>query len=76
MFVKVDTSGDSAISLAEFKAGVPLGKTRLADRVFTNWDTNGDGSLTLDEFAAGLAKLHLRGPDGSGSDDGEPARRL
>jgi len=69
LFVKIDTSGDSALSLAEFKAGVPLGRTPLADRVFANLDTNNDGSLSLEEFVAGLAKLHLRGPEHHGSDD-------
>jgi len=70
LFMKIDTSGDSAIALDEFKAGVPLGHTRIADRVFANLDTNGDGSLSLDEFIAGLAKLHLRGPEHHGGDDG------
>jgi len=69
LFIKIDTSGDSAISLAEFKAGVPGGNTRIADRVFANLDTNDDGSLSLDEFIAGLAKLHLRGPEHHGGDD-------
>lgn len=76
LFIKIDTSGNSAISLDEFKAGVPFGGTRFADRVFANLDTNGDGSLSLDEFIAGLAKLHLRGPEHHGDDDSGAAGPL
>jgi hypothetical protein len=68
LFAKVDADDDAAISLAEFKAGVPGGRTRLADRVFANWDTTGDGSLSLEEFVAGLARLHLPGLHGSAPD--------
>jgi hypothetical protein len=56
-FTKLDTSGDVAISLAEFKGGVPLGKSRLADRVFANWDDDDNGTLSLDEFVAGFQSL-------------------
>jgi Dockerin type I domain len=57
LFAKIDTSDDDAISLPEFKAGVPGGGTPLADRIFAAWDANTDGALSLDEFVAGLTTL-------------------
>jgi len=73
LFMKADANGDSSVSLEEFKAAIPFGKSPIVDRVFTRWDTDQNGSLSLDEFMAGLAKLHLRGPEGSGDDDGPTA---
>jgi hypothetical protein len=57
IFEHIDTSGNGAISLEEFKEGVPLGKTRAADRVFAAWDKNDDNVLSLDELVAGLQHL-------------------
>jgi hypothetical protein len=57
IFAKLDGNQDGSVSLAEFKAGVPLGKTMLADQVFANWDTDHSGTLSLDEFVAGLESL-------------------
>jgi dockerin type I repeat protein len=73
LFMKIDTNGDSSVSLDEFKASVPFGKLPMADNVFTNWDTDHNGSLSLDEFMTGLVTLHLRSPEGSDSDDGPPS---
>jgi len=57
IFAKLDADKNGSVSLAEFKAGVPLGKTMLADHVFANWDTDHSGTLSLDEFVAGLDTL-------------------
>jgi len=59
IFTRLDTNGDDAVSLAEFQANVPGGKTIVANEVFTRLDTNVDGSLSIDEVMEGLAKLHL-----------------
>jgi hypothetical protein len=56
-FERLDSDHDGAVSLAEFKAGVPLGRTMLAANVFANWDTDHSGNLSLDEFVAGLKTL-------------------
>lgn len=59
IFARLDTDGVAGVSLAEFQAGVPGGKTVVADEVFNRLDTNVDGSLSIDEVMQGLAKLHL-----------------
>src|SRR5262245_506412 len=57
IFERLDTGADGSISLAEFKEGVPLGKTRIADRVFAAWDTDNDDKLSIEELVAGLEHL-------------------
>jgi hypothetical protein len=52
-FKKLDTNGDNAVSLEEFKAG-PIAKRNpdRADEMFKRRDKDGDGKLTLEEFKA------------------------
>jgi hypothetical protein len=59
IFARFDTNGDDAVSLIEFEANSPGGKTVIADQVFTRLDANADGSLSMDEVVEGLAKLHM-----------------
>jgi hypothetical protein len=66
IFAHLDTNGDDAVSLVEFQANVPVGKTVVADQVFNRLDANADGSLTMDEVLEGLAKLHLPHAQGQG----------
>ena len=52
-FKKLDTNGDNAVSLEEFKAG-PAAKRNpeRADDMFKRRDKDGNGKLTLEEFKA------------------------
>lgn len=52
-FKKLDTNGDNAVNLEEFKAG-PMAKRNpeRADEMFKRRDKDGDGKLTLEEFKA------------------------
>lgn len=64
IFTRLDTNGDSSVSLAEFEATASGGNTAVADQVFTRLDANADGSLSIDELMQGLAKLHFPHPHG------------
>jgi hypothetical protein len=57
IYARLDADASGSVSLAEFKAGVPLGRTRLADHVFANWDKDDSGTLSLEEFVKGLANF-------------------
>jgi hypothetical protein len=57
IFARLDSNQDGSVSPAEFKAGVPLGRTTLADQAFANGDTDHSGTLILDEFVAGLESV-------------------
>jgi hypothetical protein len=62
LYAKLDVNNDSNVTPTEWQTGIPLvGKTMLADHIFTNWDTDNSGGLSLDEFVTGLAKLPLVG---------------
>ena len=52
-FHKLDTNGDGALSLEEFKAG-PAGQKNpaMAEEYFNKLDKNGDGKVTLEELTA------------------------
>jgi hypothetical protein len=70
IFARFDADGDDAVSLVEFEANAPGGKTVVADQVFTRLDTNADGTLSMDEVVEGLAKLHLPHARGPGREGG------
>ena len=52
-FHELDTNGDGASSLEEFKAG-PAGQKNpaVAEEYFKKFDRNGDGKMPLEEFTA------------------------
>jgi Ca2+-binding EF-hand superfamily protein len=54
IFKKKDTNGDAALSLEEYKAGMPEKALTRADERFKKLDSSGDGKLSLDEFKAGM----------------------
>jgi len=54
MFAWKDTDGDGAISLAEFKAGMPEKAAAKADARFRKVDADNDGRITLTEFTTAM----------------------
>lgn len=54
IFKKKDADGDGALTLEEFKTGLPEKALTRADARFKKLDTSGDGKLSLDEFKAGM----------------------
>jgi Ca2+-binding EF-hand superfamily protein len=54
IFKKKDANGDGALSLEEYKAGMPEKALTRADERFKKLDSSGDGKLSLDEFKAGM----------------------
>jgi len=59
IFAKLDTNGDSSLSLPELTPGPhPNPGAPPVDVVFAAWDMDHSGWLSLDEFVAGLASRH------------------
>ena len=54
IFKRKDADADGALSLEEYKKGMPEKALAKADARFKKLDTSGDGKLSLDEFKAGL----------------------
>jgi Ca2+-binding EF-hand superfamily protein len=54
IFKKKDANGDGALSLEEYKAGMPDKALAKADGRFKKLDSSGDGKLSLDELKAGM----------------------
>ena len=54
IFKRKDADADGALSLEEYKKGMPEKALGKADARFKKLDTSGDGKLSLDEFKAGL----------------------
>jgi hypothetical protein len=54
IFKKKDANGDGALSLEEYKAGMPEKALTRADGRFKKLDSSGDGKLSLDELKAGM----------------------
>jgi Ca2+-binding EF-hand superfamily protein len=55
-FKKRDADGDGALSLEEFKVGMPEKALARADARFKKLDTSGDGKLSLEEFKVGMQR--------------------
>ncbi len=54
IFKRKDADADGALSLEEYKKGMPEKALAKADDRFKKLDTSGDGKLSLDEFKAGM----------------------